>query len=211
MINLNKRALFDGEKDLATILEAIRSPNYYLGSDCNDLNENISSMKYPIHKRLFFSKRSEKDLAYGVIFNVGIDIEEENPYVSKVRLHDKSGEINLFWTDAEKFQNDRQELIRDTGPYLVKKFDYDNLSCTNMVLFDSCDTPQRVRDKQGLKDRDHLHMAVFAYLMKKDVMLVSSIEKSQFTKRRRGKKVKEKSWAYKTNNNAIGTLIPGVA
>jgi len=107
MINLTTRALFSRNASISERIGVMSSQNWYLLEDCRDFKDNFDQICYPKYKRLFFPSRAHRNLAYVIIRNQGITIHERNPFVAEVKLHDESGEIDLFWMDGAGYEKAR--------------------------------------------------------------------------------------------------------
>ena len=232
--------LFSKRTSAYSRFDTLRDPDYHLAENCRDFNQNISSVSYPMHKRLFFPEKGRKNISYVIIHNIGMSIQEENPFVTKVRLHDSTGEVNLVWTDPKKFENARAQFIIDTelkiglqeakekadrnpssefdffSPeelvhtvsaglrnYLVQKFVEDNLRSTNMTLYNPYHTVEMARDKQGLRDEDHVYEVIFAYLTKQKIGHVCRVQKKIFTRPRRAEDI-----VVECSDGLAGSLLP---
>jgi hypothetical protein len=118
MQNINNQIILGSRASVMDRLEALIGPNYYWANNCKDFLENISSVNYPEYKRLFFPKKIYRDIGYVMVRNVGITLRQENPFVTRVKLHDTSGEIDLFWTDGPAFEKAREEYIEQINAEL---------------------------------------------------------------------------------------------
>ena len=194
MRNLNHAILFGSWASARTRVGALIGPNYYGAENCKDFTSNTSRINYPIYKRLFFPKKVHRNMGYVVIHNVGITLRQENPFVTRVKLYDASGEIDLFWTDYREFEKARVNYTNEINAKLGleavrKKARESHYSSDEILTVNDIKLLQLIMARDFIiQDWDREHLACT------NMTLYSPANQPQEIRARQG--IRDNDWAY---------------
>ncbi len=191
----------------------LQGPPQYIADNTEDFNENVNSLRFPLYKYFLLPDKTKREHALIYLYNINLQIEQKNEFLSEVRIHDEYGEINAYWIDVYGLINYLKDELEASTAKLDRYYKENGIDPNDeLVLFSKNITINTVlnrlykkltsgvplllpettykeaKTKQGLKDDDRVHEILLARNINKKTNSIYDI--SKYPRQRRGRKIK---------------------